>query len=352
MDSEASELLTVIIPFLNEGEEVKNTLRSIREHGGWQVAVLLINDGSNGGYPYEEYAGEYGVSYFFNPERQGVARCWDMGVEMCRTPWFLLLDAHMWFYQEDWIQILVGELQKDEWVLLCCNTRILRKNEQGEMYDASGENKTFGARVHFGRDGDMLGAKWVAAGRKPGEEVEDIGCVLGAGYGGSKRYWQYLRGLEGGRCRLLKNLYIGHYYRPKAPYRIASSFVLYNKLLIAYLLLPLYMQVRVYVALQQEYTPKLFKAEFSHLMEKKEEWEALKKYYRQIFTRSFEEAVEVNRKQENRVQGNQVLLDKVFREVLLNCNRTDDLGIEKGRIGSILFWRLMFIKERIKQERN
>ena len=148
------------------------------------------------------------------------------------------------------------------------------------------------------------------------------------------------------------NFFFGVYLLGIATYLIASSFVLYNKLLIAYLLLPLYMQVRVYVALQQEYTPKLFKAEFSHLMEKKEEWEALKKYYRQIFTRSFEEAVEVYRMQENRVQCNQVLLDIVFREVLLNCNRTDDLGIEKGRIGSILFWRLMFIKERLKQERN
>lgn len=358
MNPESSELLTVIIPFLNEGEEVKNTLRSIREHGGQKVTILLINDASDDGYPYESCAKEFGASYLFNQERQGVAHSRDKGIALCTTPYFLLLDAHMRFYQDNWIQILTGELKKDERTLLCCNTRGLRKNEAGEMYDDPEGNKTFGARIHFERDIEILEAKWIPVEQQPEENIEDINCVLGAAYAGSKHYWQYLKGLdglvfygqdevyisskvwlEGGRCRLLKNLYVGHYYRNKAPYRIESSFILYNKLLIAYLLLPWYVQGRVYVVLQQEYTLALFRTEFERLMEKKEKWEALKKYYQQIFTRSFEEVLQANGRlvKNKMLPGNEVFLQKVFREVLLNCNRTDALGIEQGRMGSILF---------------
>ena len=41
--------LTVIIPFLNEGEELGNTLRSIREHADGEVDILVINDASTDG---------------------------------------------------------------------------------------------------------------------------------------------------------------------------------------------------------------------------------------------------------------------------------------------------------------
>lgn len=356
MNTDSSELLTVIIPFLNEGEEVRNTLDSIRKHGGGKVAVILINDASDDGYPYESYATEFEAGYIFNQERQGVARSRDMGIERCATPYFLLLDAHMRFYQEDWIPILTGELKKDERVLLCCNSRILRKNEQGEMYDDPKGSRTFGARVHLERDPDILSAKWVDQEQYPEEEIEDITCVLGAAYAASKKYWQYLKGLngliyygsdegyismkvwlEGGRCRLLKNLYVGHYYRRKAPYRIETSFVLYNKLLITYLLLPWYVQGRAYSALQQKYSSALFLTEFRHLMEKQEEWDALKEYYSRIFTRDFNEIVEANRRRVKVLPEKKTLLKEVYYKVLLNCNSMEDLGIAEGRMGAILF---------------
>ncbi len=63
--------LTVIIPFLNEGLEVVNTVNSIRRFAGRRVDVIVINDGSDDGYPYEEQLTPLGVTYLVNAERIG-----------------------------------------------------------------------------------------------------------------------------------------------------------------------------------------------------------------------------------------------------------------------------------------
>lgn len=89
--------LTVIIPFLNEGEEVQNTVESIMTHGGDQTEIILINDASTDGYHYKGVAEDYGACYIEHARRQGVAASRDEGVERCTTPYFLLLDGHMRF---------------------------------------------------------------------------------------------------------------------------------------------------------------------------------------------------------------------------------------------------------------
>ena len=45
--------LTAIIPFLNEGIEIANTLQSIRSTVGDTIDILLINDCSTDEFNYE-----------------------------------------------------------------------------------------------------------------------------------------------------------------------------------------------------------------------------------------------------------------------------------------------------------
>ena len=45
--------LTVIIPFLNEGEEIYNTVKNLRETAGDEINIILINDASEDKYDYE-----------------------------------------------------------------------------------------------------------------------------------------------------------------------------------------------------------------------------------------------------------------------------------------------------------
>ncbi len=93
--------LTIIIPFLNEGNEIENTIRSIFETSVTNPHIILINDNSNDNFNYYEMTLRYGdhITYILHNERKGVAESRNEGVHLSETPYILLLDGHMRFYE-------------------------------------------------------------------------------------------------------------------------------------------------------------------------------------------------------------------------------------------------------------
>ena len=85
--------LTIIIPFLNEGEEIANTLFSIKDTVTEMPNILLINDASTDEYDYQSIAEQYNCEYIQHEKRLGVAESRNEGVRICGTPYFLLLDG-------------------------------------------------------------------------------------------------------------------------------------------------------------------------------------------------------------------------------------------------------------------
>lgn len=255
---DSNKELTLIIPFLNEGEEVANTVRSFLEHGGrGRVEILVINDCSYDSYPYmEELSKIGGVTYILNRERLGVAASRDKGVSLCRTPYFLLLDAHMRAYDDLWVTEIPRLLAENDHRILCCQNRALKK-EAGVVSPDTSTYSTYGARLSLGTDDLYPGIKWIYEEQRPDDDTEAIPAVLGAGYATSTNYWNRLGGLqgliqygcdeqmlslkawlEGGECRLVKNVVLGHIYRNNMPYEILSYCMVYNSLLITELLMP------------------------------------------------------------------------------------------------------------------
>lgn len=103
--------ITVIIVFLNEGAEVENTLLSIRGHSQESdVDILLINDASTDNYDYKSIARRYNAQYYVHTQRIGAASSRNEGVNLCKTNYFILLDAHMRIFQNDWVAILTNAL--------------------------------------------------------------------------------------------------------------------------------------------------------------------------------------------------------------------------------------------------
>lgn len=254
-------LLTVVIPFLNEGVEVGETVRSIRRHVGMKVDVIVINDQSNDGYDYRGDLRGLGVHYIYNVERRGVAASRDLGVRLCRTPYFLLLDGHMRFYDGAWADRICAVLMEDDRRLLCCQTKFLSK-EGGRVSESAECPATFGAVFDARR---LSYVDWNYSESAPGSPMERIAVVLGAGYAASKRYWTYLDGLEGlayygndeafislkvwmegGECVLLKDVVIGHIYRASSPFGRYCEEELYNHLFIANMLLPVSMRCKIH----------------------------------------------------------------------------------------------------------
>lgn len=303
--------LTVVIPFLNEGEEVRNTISSIREFVKERVDIILINDASDDHYDYDSDIVDYNVIYVKNQERKGSAISRELGIGMINTPYFLSLDAHMRFYNGDWPGIIVDRLEENDRKLLCCQTKVLNKSFCGEIIEPE-SSKVFGAYIHFEKNQNILEVSWKKTEACPGSEVEQIPCVLGAAYAGSKRYWSYLRGLEGlvsygceepyvsmkvylegGICELLKNVVVGHIYRKRFPYQINFLDLLYNRLLIAELLLPSSLKYNLLNEFESM-NKEIFNSLCLRLKENSVLIEELKIYYKYIFKNCFEFVFQLN----------------------------------------------------------
>lgn len=297
--------LTIIIPFLNEGIEVVRTVESVYHYAKNQVDILIINDASNYLYDYEEMLKPYPVTYIRNEKRLGVAACRDLGVSLIQTPYFLFLDAHMRFYKEGWAKQITDYLEQDDRRLLCCQTYALAKDENDEIAPIPNRGVSYGAYVSF-HDNDLLSPKWIfKEDPDPEKEIIDIPCVFGAAYAASKRYWTYLRGLEGlicygfdetymslkvwlegGRCQLIKDIITGHIYRTRSPYRVCHDELMYNRLWIAALLLPEEWKEKVFAVCRHQSEP-LYEKMIKLLHENAALLEELKDYYNKIITVDF-----------------------------------------------------------------
>jgi len=250
--------LTIVIPFLNEREEVKNTVESIRSTAGNSVDIIVVNDNSDKDYDYTCDLKDLNVTYITNSYRIGAALSKEKGVSMVKTPFFLILDAHMRFYSSDWAENIITELENDPRRLLCCQTLALKKEENGTVTQSANVNTAYGAYISYDIDSYIPGIRWNNSYSAPDTEKPiKIPCVLGAGYASSKSYWDKIAGMrglqhygceevyismkawkEGGGCYLLPGLTVGHIYRDKFPYPVHSSQHVYNYLLIAETLFP------------------------------------------------------------------------------------------------------------------
>lgn len=305
--------LTAVISFLNEGEEVCRTVESVLEFADGKIEIIVINDGSSALYDYEEMLAPYPyVTYISNEKRKGVAACRDMGVELAKTPYFILLDAHMRFYRTGWVDEITALLDDDDRRIFCCQTKALVKDESDEIVPK--RTKTaYGARINLTDDTCLLDPKWrCIAEPNPEATVIDVPCVLGATYAGSRRYWKYLRGyeglrfygleepyismkawLEGGRCQLIKDIEVGHIYRTRSPYRVANDEIMYNRMLIASLLLPDDLKARVFDACRRQ-NEMVYLHVSELLAENTTKIDELKDYCYSITQKDFDFIIEMN----------------------------------------------------------
>jgi len=343
--------LTAIIPFLNEGIEIANTLQSIRSTVGDAIDILLINDCSTDEFDYETYALKYNARYYRNTERLGVAASRDLGVSMIITPYFLLLDGHMRFYDNYWVKRIIEELKLDEKVLLCCQTKILHKKDN--QIHASNP-KSFGAYINLVEKENLLTATWNFFELDSNAIVEDIPCILGAAYACNVKYWQYLKGLSGllyygcdeayislkvwlngGKCKLLKDVVVGHIYRREFPYIVENTYVQYNNLLIAELILPDQLKELIFSQISLR-MGNIFTSINRILKEKEQEIYELKQYYRSILTVDFNSIyqwnVNIHQKHDD------IVLRRIASYLMHNSNKTSNTGLLYGKMGIMIFF--------------
>ena len=266
--------LTCIIGFQNEGAEIEKTVISIRATAG-NVNIMLINDCSTDGFNYRKVAEEFGCEYYETTENLGCAGSRDFGVSKCKSKYFVLLDGHMRFYHENWEEIYLKHLHEKEGSIIYANTLVFTKEnfkytENGgeeielKVYQAHNEDGRngmkgdyIGAMINFDEPGWEFTGKW--ADKLPKAEegndenlITTSGC-MGATYATSVAHWEKIGGLfglikwgsdepfmalktwlAGGKCYLIKDFPIGHFYRwgGMQPYVVTQDHVHHNQLLV------------------------------------------------------------------------------------------------------------------------
>jgi glycosyltransferase involved in cell wall biosynthesis len=350
--------LTVIIPFLNEGNEVENTLRSIRDTAENRVNILIINDCSTDEFDYGKVASRFSAGYHKNEERMGVAASRDLGVEMSTTPYFLLLDAHMRFYQMGWENRIVNELKTNNKSLLCCQTRVLHYKE-GEIIEDTRRPTSYGAYIGITEMNNSLDAQWIWHKEDFDKGAENlIPCVLGAAYAAEKSYWQFLKGLSGlisygsdevyislkvwlsgGRCKFLEDIEVGHIYRKEFPYQVETVHTTYNKMLIGETILPDIYKKQLFRKLRLGWK-EVYGDAYALYYKNRDSINHLKMYYKQIFKEDFNFVVQLNLKKNLILlseEEKEQLLKRIAYHVIMHSCSLSDIGLFNGKMACVLF---------------
>ena len=347
--------LTLVIPFLNEGEEVANTVKSAREYVGNDVDIIVINDCSTDGYNYIEDLNDLNVFYVENRISIGAAASKEKGARLSTTPYFILLDAHMRFYDRHWFDRYIEELEKNDNRILCCQTRWLSKNngvvEEGNKAD------TRGAFLRFDDVVLMPGIHWDNYEHNGYLSGDKITAVLGASYGASKRFWNRIKGLQGlihygceeaymsikaylfgGCCSFISDASIGHIYRESAPYQVYYEDTVYNNFWIMQTLLPTSLRCYATSKCMWHY-PELSKKLMERMAENNEQIQELRSYYLEHQKRDFSYILDINNQfipeEENEVLEKAKLLPKILHFV--TSDKSCEIGIYQGGMGKIIF---------------
>jgi glycosyltransferase involved in cell wall biosynthesis len=347
--------LTVIIPFLNEGCEIENTVRSIRETAGMNVDILLINDNSADDVDYEAVAEKFHASYYKNEKRLGVAESRNVGVNLIDTPFFVLIDGHMRFYHNNWWNVFIDCLKKNDRAVYSGNCLELNK----EGFIKEGDDKGYGAFVHFENclPTHVMEPAWITVDHYPELPVIEIPCVLGASYAMSVEYWKRLCGLdglryygcdepylslkiwlEGGACYLLKDVKIGHIFRDEAPYKMVSPDRIYNRLYISKMLLPVEMQNIIEQQVKSAY-PSEYALSHSVFERNADEMKKKRAYYEQISTKDISSFFKINQNEYFHSTVSSCIKNRLrdISHILLFTSLSEGVGLMTGEMGEIVF---------------
>ena len=301
-----SNRLTMVMTGLDEGEEVDETLASIRATAADAVDIVFVNDGSTDGHDYAGAARRHGAIYVENPSRRGVGRARDVGVEHVKTPNAMIIDSHMRFREDDWWRRVNDAIADDPRAIYCTRCDPLDKEGQ-RLWQQPTQH---GAWIQFEgeTESQVLEPKWLVHDSFDAPRI-DIPCVMGATYAFDVAYYQKLGGLlgirgwgvdeaylslkawlEGGRCRLLTDIEIGHKFKWDNPYPVFNAHLYYNKLFVFETVLPREVgaHLRGVLAACAE-NPEAFARTEARIEEHRDLLDRLRAYYESIFTRPFSE---------------------------------------------------------------
>lgn len=303
-----SKKITIIMPFLNEGQEPVRTMESLYDITDSSLFnVIAIDDKSD--EPTNGLEKFPDLSLLKNYERIGVDMSRTKAAYFAETPFIFIIDGHMRFKDKHWLENVVDALEDEPYSAFC--TKCISLNKKNTDINQENLGRYVGADLliyeHHGNAPDrpedyrdILEPKWAKT-AKP-QRIYDIPCILGANYGFSRDWFMKVRGfsglkswgssepyislkywLSGGKCQIIKDVEVGHIFRSKNPYPIPLEDLIYNKMYIVNTIFPQSMQQELINFLGlNPITTKASKM----IRENKRAIAGARAYYKTVFTKS------------------------------------------------------------------
>ena len=255
--------ITLIFTALNENNEVINTLKSLYETANHELFdVIVINDGtfktqvSKGWYDIPK---KYPCKIVHHNTRQGIHVSRSEGASLAQTKYIAFFNARMRF-EAGWLDKVLAELNQDNGKTIFCTTsKVL--DEKGKHATKINNGYLYGAELVFHKDQPenktskhfILYPSWLYEKK---EGTYEIPCVLGAMYFMTKKWFNYIGGLEGltsygsdeeflslktwvfgGKVKIISDVVISNIYRKIKSYTDNIENYLFNRLFMALVLL-------------------------------------------------------------------------------------------------------------------
>lgn len=250
----SSPVMTIIVPFHDEGLEPLKTIRSLQENTPENSYKIIMIDDFSSHYRDGAYDGIKNLKYIRNRKRLGVDCSRTIGGYMADTEYLLFIDAHMRF-SPGWLDRFVYALDRWPQSIVYCKTDFIREYPDHPNIKQPAGKQMYYSDFKLNRNGEILSTRWTD--KEPEEIFTEVTGVMGANYGMKNDWFRYIRGFEGLRLYgvseeyiALKDLYLGgkiiyikdviisHLYKHIATHVPSKEYYIYNQMFTLRSLLP------------------------------------------------------------------------------------------------------------------
>lgn len=179
--------LSIIIASRDEGNEIYETIKAIKESIDIEYEIIVVDDCSKEPVKNED------AKIYRNNIPIGFHKSIDQGVQFAQFSYIAIFNPRMRFFTKNWASKMIGYLDQYPKSLLCTTSAVLRFDDKEKP-----EGYRYGADIylHGTWNDNYLG--WCPRWRKAQKEkIYDIPCVQGANYFIKRKVWNKIRGFEG-----------------------------------------------------------------------------------------------------------------------------------------------------------
>jgi len=221
--------IAIVIPSLNEGDEIRRTVSSLLSSAERRdaVEVVVVDDASD--KPVGEIKDALVIR---NPCRYGPATSRDIGICHTTAPFILTVDAHVGFPEAGWLDFLLDELESHPDSVFCFSCIDLKNGKK--MYGGTLDALKVAENIKAFK---ILEPRWNSTVDRSVTSSEVL-CPMGGAYAFRKDWHRKIRSyrgikgwctselvslglkswLAGGDCRIIPSLEFKHLFRSKAPW--------------------------------------------------------------------------------------------------------------------------------------